>query len=414
VKILKKKNVFSNNVENISILVYTENFLNDSEALNFFCNANKIPKIRIYFMPVLLKQKDYKLTVGEYSHFKHGIFTNVVINFADCSGVVSIHNNLPENIDDIEIYRLSEDSIIHGQLVADTFDYVVTKRGLPEQEKCDIPVISLEKCKELLRLFLVQRKQFWVSEHYIIDETMYYIYKHKQLFSEFQNYWHAVINNKETSDWAEALDNRLCMITICLDQCKIEAYKTQNNVTMMYLKYHLSFLLLLITGTFDNLAWIINNNYQLELRRNYIDLRGSQFKKKIKGKSMAIYNVLETEYSKTGIDAIRELRDRVVHRDFIKTIRGGDSKYKYETTYFWLDDETYSLFVKAGLENSSVKLKAGNNVFIDMHDFINFLESRAVNITNELLKIIADEIYGARDTYKIWEILELLVEPYVL
>lgn len=84
-------------------------------------------------MPVLSKQKDCKLTVGEYSHFRHGVFTNVVINFVDCSGVVNIYNHLPDNIDDIAIYRLSEKNIIHGQLVSDLFDYVVTRDFFPEQ-----------------------------------------------------------------------------------------------------------------------------------------------------------------------------------------------------------------------------------------------------------------------------------------
>lgn len=414
VEIIEKKNVFSDNKEAISILVYTEKFLNDSVALKFFCNANKIPKIRIYFMPVLSNQKDCKLMVGEYSHFKHGVFTNVAINFVDCSGVVSIHNHLPENIDDIDIYKLSEKDIIHGQLVSDLFDYVVTRDFFPEQEECDIPVISLERCKELLRLFLVQRKQFIISERLNIDETFYYMYKHKQLFSEFQNYWSAVIENEVEYNWADALDNRLCMLTLCLDQCKIETYKRQNNLTVMHLKYHLSYLILLITGTFDNLAWIINNQYKLRLCRVKIDLKGSQFKNAIKDKSVAIYDVLEAEYAKTGIDAIRELRDRIVHRDFIKAIRGGNSKYKYETSYFWLDDETYNLIMRAGFENSGVKVKAGDNIFIDMHDLIYFLESRVVKITNELLKIIANEIYGARDTYEIWKMLGLSVEPYVL
>lgn len=413
VGIIEKKNVFSDNKEAISILVYTEKFLKDSAALKFFCNANKIPQIRIYFMPVLSKQKDCKLTVGEYSHFKHGVFTNVVINFVDCSGVVSIHNYLPENIDDIEIYKLTEKSIIHGQLVSDLFDYVVTRDFFPEQEECNIPVISLETCKELLRVFLVQKKQFIVSEHYNIDETFYYIYKHKQLFSEFQNYWTAVVKNEVQYNWVDALDNRLCMLTICLDQCKIEAYKRPNNSTVMHLKYHLSYLILLITGTFDNLAWIINNQYKLKLSRMKIDLKGSQFKNAIKDKSVAIYDVLESEYAKTGIDAIRELRDRIVHRDFIKAIIVGNSKYKCEISCFWLDDETYNLFMKAGFENSSVKLKAVDNIFIDIHDFICFLESRVVKITNELLKIIADEIYDARDAYEIWKMLGLKVEPYV-
>ncbi|MFQ6794628.1 MAG: hypothetical protein ACLRT4_17865 [Thomasclavelia sp.] len=411
---MKKKNVFSDNTKNISILVYTENFLDDCAALNFFCNANKLRKIQIYFMPVLSKQKNCELILGEYSHFNFKAFTNVVISFKDCSGVITIHRDLPKDIDDKEIYKLAEDNIIHGQLVSDMFDYVVTKKGFSDQEKCDISVISLERCKEVLRLFLVQRKEFWVREHYMIDETFYYIYKHKQLFLEFQNYWHAIINKKETYKWASALDNRLCMITICLDQCKIEAYKRQNNATAMHLKYHISYLLLLITGTFDNLAWIINNNYQLKLNRKKIDLRNNQFKNRVKDKSMAIYNVLEMEYSKTGIDAIRELRDCVVHRDFIKTVMVGNSKYNYETNCFWLNNKAYNLFVEAGLENSSVKLKMENNIFIDVHDFINFLESRVVNITNKLLKIIADEIYDARDTYEIWKILKLPVEPYIL
>lgn len=409
---MKNKNVFSDNAEYISILVYTENFLNDSVALNFFCNANKIPNIRIYFMPILSKQKECNLIVGKYSHFNHGVFTNVVINFEDCSEVINSYKNISMNIDDL--YRLTEDNIIHGQFVSETFDYIVTTRALAEQEKFDIPVISLEKCKELLRLFLVQRKQFWVSEHYKIDETLYYIYKHKHLFSEFQNYWHAVINTKEDYDWEDALDNRLSMITICLDQCKTEAYKAQNNVTIMHLKYHLSYLLLLITGTFDNLAWIINNDYHLDLKRKNIDLRGTLFKQKIKVKSMKLYNVLEHEYSKNGINAIRELRDCVVHRDFIKTIRMSNSKYGVEVSCFCLDNKTYDLFVQAGFKNSSVKLKIGSEILIDMHDFINFLENRVVKITNELLKIIAVEIYGATDTYEIWKLLGLPVDPYVL
>lgn len=412
---MNKKNVFSDNVDGISILVHTEEFLNDSEVLEYFCNANKLTKIRIYFMPVLSKKDDCKLNVGEYSYFTEGLFTNVVISFADCSSVVSIHHHLPKNISDIDIYRLSEENILNGQLVSDLFDYVVTKNKFTGEEKCDIPVISLERCKEILRLFLVQRKQFSVSEHHNIDETFYYIYKHKQLFSEFQNYWSAVIKNEEQINWADALDNRLCMLTICLDQCKIEAYKRQNNLTVMHMKYHLSYLLLLITGTFDNLAWIINNQYELGLNRMKIDLRGSAFKKAINEKSAAISNLLEANYTKTAIDAIRELRDCIVHRDFIKMVMCGNSECNYETCCFWLNDDTYNLFMKAGLEESSVKIKVKDDVFIDMHDFILFLESRVVKITNELLKIIADEIYGATDTYEIGKMLGLSEEePYVL
>ena len=112
-------------------------------------------------------------------------------------------------------------------------------------------------------------------------------------------------------------------MTICFDQCKIEAYKSQNNTTVMYLKYHLSHLLLLITGTFDNLAWIINNQYDLKLHRMKIDLRGKDFKEAVENRSPEIHEILTDEEIVAIIDAIRELRDRIVHRDFIKAIRGG-------------------------------------------------------------------------------------------
>jgi len=171
---IEKKNVFSDNVDTISILVHTEKFLGDNPTLDFLCNANKLSQIRIYFIPVLSEQENCKVDIGEYSYFKYGVFTNVTLHFADCSSVISVHNHLPEDIKDIDIYRLSEENIVKGQLISNQFDYVVTKDVFSDQEKCDIPVISIERCKELLRLFLVKKKQYEVCEHYYTDETFYY------------------------------------------------------------------------------------------------------------------------------------------------------------------------------------------------------------------------------------------------
>ena len=240
------------------------------------------------------------------------------------------------------------------------------------------------------------------------------IYKHKQLFSEFQNYWSAVCKSKALDDWADALDNRLELMTICFDQCKIEAYKSQNNTTVMYLKYHLSHLLLLITGTFDNLAWIINNQYDLKLHRMKIDLRGKDFKEAVENRSPMIHEILTDEEIVAVIDAIRELRDRIVHRDFIKAIRGGRVYSNYETSYFYIDTRAFDLLRNAGLPDGAIECLITNAAFIDMIAFINFLESCTVSLVNRLLKVIAREIYNANDTYEIWKLLGFAVEPYVL
>lgn len=54
VNIMKnKKNVFSDNRYEINILVYTESFLKENEAIEFLKKADELTGINIYFMPLI-------------------------------------------------------------------------------------------------------------------------------------------------------------------------------------------------------------------------------------------------------------------------------------------------------------------------------------------------------------------------
>ena len=48
-----KKNVFSDNRSEINILVYTESFLKENEAIEFLKKADELTGINIYFMPLI-------------------------------------------------------------------------------------------------------------------------------------------------------------------------------------------------------------------------------------------------------------------------------------------------------------------------------------------------------------------------
>lgn len=48
-----KKNVFSDNTSEINILVYTESFLKENEAIEFLKKADELTGINIYFMPLI-------------------------------------------------------------------------------------------------------------------------------------------------------------------------------------------------------------------------------------------------------------------------------------------------------------------------------------------------------------------------
>ena len=67
-----KKNVFSDNLPEVSVLVYTQDFIKDNGALQYLRNANKIKGIKVYFMPVLSTNTTLSLETGKYTHFKDG------------------------------------------------------------------------------------------------------------------------------------------------------------------------------------------------------------------------------------------------------------------------------------------------------------------------------------------------------
>ena len=64
---MKKINAFSDEAKNISILVYSKHFVNDSEKLEYFFNAAKLGRVKICFTP--FEQTETVLRIPEYIQF---------------------------------------------------------------------------------------------------------------------------------------------------------------------------------------------------------------------------------------------------------------------------------------------------------------------------------------------------------
>ena len=87
-----RKNVFSDNSDKISVLVYTESFLDDNDYLLYFNNANKLNKIQIYYMPVLCTtSRALPVLTGTYRNWCQGNknFTSIV--FPESSEIVNVY-----------------------------------------------------------------------------------------------------------------------------------------------------------------------------------------------------------------------------------------------------------------------------------------------------------------------------------
>ncbi len=413
---MKEKNAFSEMPARISMLVYTQSFICDKESFQYFCNANLLKGIRIHYMPLLDEHSELlPIKTGKYIHTPEENAITTTIEFSDCVSGLCVTSNIPQIKTEDELNEIAEKCILNNRL-NDLFDYIVASDAWCERHKEYDNIISYSEVKDILRLFLIQKKDFQMVQNFYVDESLYYIYRHKKLFQEFQNFWSAILKSKNNTDidTASALENRLLLFSMCIDNAGIEAYKIQNNITAMHLKYHISYLLLLITGSFDSLAWIINNLYNLGFeikKRKQIDLINKDFRKAVEQKSSVLHNLLtETDFI-NQVEAIRELRDRIVHRNFIDTISSGDGAKR--KNYLWIDQIASDKLLKAGFDEKWYFIKTSNLNAIDIVGFLRYLQKVTVIIVNRFLKEISIEIFHSDTQYSINKLLQL-PEPYIL
>ena len=150
-----------------------------------------------------------------------------------------------------------------------------------------------------------------------------------------------------------------------------------------------------------------------EKERTKIDLLKKEFRQKIEKKSFRIHEILVKNDFINRVEAIRELRDRIVHRDFINTIfsRRADGSNQ---NYLWVDRTVSDKLKKAGFPTKGFILKISDETSIDILMLIDFLQNTTIQMVNELLKIVSDEIYDSRHQYTIWKLLDFPTQPYVL
>lgn len=415
---MDKTNVFSDHAESISILVYTQSFLCDLGSFDYFNNANRLNSIHVYFMPLLeTPDKLPPVKTGIYKHVPEEKAICSYAVFSDCTGRMYLSSNTPQRKTDEELSKIAEEVMLHHPFHPLTFDYTVASDSWCEDHKDYNCVTPYSEAKDILRLFLVNKKEFEVVEHFFIDESYYYIYRHKVLFPKYQSFWTSTLENKKESDTdtANALGNRLMLLSMCLDNARIEAYKIQNNTTAMHLKYHISYLLLLTTGVFDSLAWIINNLYALgfeEKKRRQIDIINHDFRKEVEKKSASIFSLLSKADFINRVEAIRELRDRIVHRNFIDTISSGDRGNRQN--YLLIDQVTSDKLFKAGLEEKAYFIRDGVLNAVVILELLVFLQDTVVNIVNCFLNQISNEIYHSSTNDSVSKLLNLPSDPYVL
>lgn len=397
----------------LKILINTESvaneILNNEKGIIALLKMSHFPFLKIHFTPTpqaVIKKRmaDYDVKACEYCFHEDGE-SFVYLKSNDFENIVCYYDKKEKERLLKKICLNSKVKIIDLIAGHDTYyDYFVVGKndGIHYSKLKKSKDQCSEKTVELARILLVNLGYFYVNPKYSLNEGYYYLYRFKKVFKEFQPAWSIVCSSKglsvseELFNQLDSLSQRLEFICRASDKVSFYSLKLANNDTQDNTLYHLGYLVMLITGVFDDLAWVIKHLYNFELSRMQVVLRVSDKRKKfyslLAEKNKELHDFLVSEHTQNLINLFYPIRDALQHRQFVKGMRYSDSE-GVDCNVFALPEDTL-LFV----ENVSKDTKDFGLVFnnksigdfclFDSHVFSMKAVETASYIVNNTLSLI--------------------------
>jgi hypothetical protein len=183
-------------------------------------------------------------------------------------------------------------------------------------------VMSLEGASMFLDLLFKSKGKYCASSGYTLDKRCWYLLSMRLKLPHYN----------AGDQWIDALAFRFCHCLMALDEIGIGFFRGSGRDTILY---HLSYLIMLMTGIFDNLALKTNTC----LKKRFLDpirvslskTSGREFLTRVRSENPVIRDHI-TRYM-NFIQLIYTFRETVVHREALKKLvsfhyRDGVSKWK--------------------------------------------------------------------------------------
>ncbi|XUX00123.1 MAG: hypothetical protein TUN42_09560 [Dehalogenimonas sp.] len=268
-------------------------------------------------------------------------------------------------------------------------------------------VISAEAALDYIRIMFSKHGVFFIQPKYpvYLDESFHYLYRFKKLYWAFQYPWTIAVYAPES--WAkknvleqllDSLSQRLKFLCRAYDNVAFYSLKNADNATSDNALYHLSFFTMLATGILDNLANIIKEMYDIEVKKQIdITLKISEknasvksvFYSELQKKNFGLFEFLSSQPTQKQIQAFYPIRDSLQHRELPKGSRFhfGDpfkSPYSKVVNLFEIRVEAKNR-LQSIPEASRCLIKYVIDDFLDPYEFIKWAQHSLVNIVNETL-----------------------------
>lgn len=310
----------------------------------------------------------------------------------------------------LEIYFLEADSetineklsekgeeIIFNPNSRDRFDYIVAKGNSLSVLKTN-QFISADYAMELIRILLVNLGIFKITPNSTFDEVGYYLYRYKRIFDRYQYAWTVAVKAKDSDFPPDAKKHLESLATrleyVCRASDKISYYSLQNpgNDTKAKTAYHFSYMILLATGIFDDLAWIIKYLNGLQMGRKQVDLRDTKdLCDKLENNNNALQHYLTNDSTQYRIKLFYPMRHKFMHREFIKSMGYINPSKDYKKNLFSIPSEVVEI-IKSEFEEEELEkwglVNLGTKTFMEAHFFSKKAMKVLREIVNEILGII--------------------------
>jgi hypothetical protein len=220
--------------------------------------------------------------------------------------------------------------------------------------------MTLTQILDILEVYHIKNKIFIGYDFGVLGEFLYDMHKTNAQIPNYKTFWvefcyltMAYGSTRPTlENLCQSLDDRVTLINKAVVELKYHSLKTVSNQGTMDLMYHLSYFVILITGSYDNIAWMLNYIFELgfslqNVTRNQVGLqkKGQKVKsslpyyKALQSKSPQIFDYLTRPEISGFIDFIYPLREAVQHRSFIKPLTAVKSGNPLTKLIIWFPDE---------------------------------------------------------------------------
>jgi len=144
----------------------------------------------------------------------------------------------------------------------------------PEDPFCDSNAsrdtdVSPEEALARVRILAVNSGLFYVTPDFRVNEGFYFLYRFKKIFRSFQKAYTTTMFLETipiaAREQLDSLAQRLEFICRAADNTSYYALKRANNDNQDRALYNAAFLVMLVTGIFDDLAWLIAHMYSMKI-----------------------------------------------------------------------------------------------------------------------------------------------------